>query len=51
MPDSMRRRCYTASRPSTLVAAARYERFARFLKDQGLIAEALPAEAYGVELR
>ena len=31
--------------------AQRYKRFAEFLKDQGLIPEALPAEAYGVELR
>ncbi len=29
---------------------ARYERFARFLQDQGMIEEALPSAAYAVEL-
>ncbi len=56
LDDELNRRAWrdTLSRFALRPAAydaARYERFARFLKDQGLIEEALPAEAYGVELR
>ena len=56
LDDELNRRAWRDSlarfalRPAAF-DAGRYERFAEFLKAQGLIAEALPAEAYGVELR
>ena len=56
LDDDLNRRAWRDTLPRFALRpaaydAARYERFARFLKDQGLIPEALPAEAYGVELR
>ncbi len=56
LDDELNRRAWRDTLPRFALRpaaydAARYERFARFLKDQGLIEEALPAEAYGVELR
>ena len=56
LDDELNRRAWRDTMPRFALRpaaydAARYERFARFLKDQGLIPEALPAEAYGVELR
>jgi putative hydroxymethylpyrimidine transport system substrate-binding protein len=39
-----------AKRPAAF-DAGRYERFAAFLKEEGLIPEVLPAERYGVSLR
>jgi putative hydroxymethylpyrimidine transport system substrate-binding protein len=56
LDDDLNRRAWRDTLPRFALRpaaydAARYERFAEFLKDQGLIEEALPAEAYGVELR
>ena len=56
LDDELNRRAWRDTLPRFALRpaaydAVRYERFARFLKDQGLIPEALPAEAYGVELR
>ena len=56
LDDDLNRRAWRDSLPRFALRpaaydAGRYERFARFLEDQGLIEEALPAEAYGVELR
>ena len=56
LDDDLNRRAWRDTLPRFALRpaaydAVRYERFARFLKDQGLIDEALPAEAYGVELR
>ena len=55
LDDDLNRRAWRDTLPRFALRpaaydAARYERFAEFLKDQGLIEEALPAEAYGVEL-
>ncbi len=56
LDDELNRRAWRdtlprfALRPAAL-DTARYERFARFLESQGLIPEALPANAYAVELR
>ena len=56
LDDDLNRRAWRDTLPRFALRpaaydAARYKRFAEFLKDQGLIEEALPAEAYGVELR
>ena len=56
LDDDLNRRAWRDTLPRFALRPAaydaeRYERFAEFLKDQGLIEEALPAEAYGVELR
>ena len=56
LDDDLNRRAWRDTLPRFALRPAaydarRYERFAVFLKDQGLIPEALPAEAYGVELR
>jgi putative hydroxymethylpyrimidine transport system substrate-binding protein len=56
LDDDLNRRAWRDTLPRFALRpaaydAARYERFAEFLKDQGLIEEALPAEAYGVEMR
>ena len=56
LDDDLNRRAWRDTLPRFALRpaaydAARYERFAEFLKDQGLIEEALPAEAYGMELR
>ena len=56
LDDDLNRRAWRDTLPRFALRpaaydAGRYERFARFLADQGLIAEALPAEAYGLELR
>ena len=56
LDDELNRRAWRDTLPRFALRPAaydaeRYERFAEFLQDQGLIAEALPAEAYGVELR
>ena len=56
LDDELNRRAWRDTLPRFALRPAaydtvRYERFAEFLKDQGLIPEALPAEAYGVELR
>ena len=56
LDDDLNRRAWRDSLPRFALRpaaydAGRYERFAEFLKDQGLIEEALPAEAYGLELR
>ena len=55
LDDDLNRRAWRDTLPRFALRPAaydarRYERFAVFLKDQGLIPEALPAEAYGVEL-
>lgn len=56
LDDELNRRAWRdtlprfALRPAAL-DAGRYDRFARFLKDRGLIATAGPAEDYAVELR
>lgn len=56
LDDELNRRAWAATlprfalRPSSL-DRARYERFAKFLKEEGLIKEVLPVEDYAVELR
>jgi len=56
LDDDLNRRAWRDTLPRFALRpaaydAARYERFAEFLAAQGLIPKALPAEAYGVELR
>ena len=56
LDDELNRRAWRDTMPRFALRpaaydATRYERFARFLAAQGLIPKALPAEAYGVELR
>jgi len=53
--DTLNQRAWAATLPRleaspAALNKARYERFATFLKDRGLIKKALPVEAYGVEL-
>lgn len=53
--DNLNQRAWAATLPRLEASPAafnkaRYERFAAFLKDRGLIKKALPVEAYGVEL-
>jgi len=56
LDDELNRTAWTdtlprfAKRPAVF-DAGRYERFARFLEESGLIDEALPSESYGVTLR
>ncbi len=56
LDDDLNRRAWRDTLPRFALRPAaydaeRYERFAEFLAAQGLIPKALPAEAYGVELR
>ncbi len=56
LDDDLNRRAWRDTLPRFALRPAaydaeRYERFARFLAAQGRIPKALPAEAYGVELR
>jgi len=56
LDDELNRRAWRDTLPRFALRPAaldrgRYDRFARFLLDQGVIAKALPAEDYAVELR